>query len=199
MKIYLYALLLASYSLAACDKQPPFGPRMVNEIVTGEVNGLPFKSEMTVEMGANIIQDLCDKDVIWLNLLWKTPKGKYQSLFLHHLHCMPGNHALTDSSKLHNSNGICTKDSVQASLQFKSDLVDDHGTDYYRLVEGPESYLRIIAYNLEKREIRGEFSARFVRIKNTRKAAEAEDTLTYTNGKFIFGNIHVQEIITEPR
>ncbi|MGV3602258.1 MAG: hypothetical protein ACO1N1_13685 [Dyadobacter fermentans] len=71
--------------------------------------------------------------------------------------------------------------------------------DSYRLLEGPWNYFKILYYDPEKKEIQGQFGAKFVRINTRQMAKAAVDTITYTNGKFILSNMYVQEVFTEPR
>lgn len=174
-------------------------PRMTNEFITGEINGVPFKSAITVEMGAFVSKAFCENNVIWMGLTRKIEDDEYQIMYLNFFHTKPGNYTLTNSSVSHRKNTSCTLDSITASLNFMAYPGDDVSMDTYMLLEGPWNYFKILYYDPDKKEIQGQFGAKFVRINKRQRAKEAVDTITYTNGKFILSNIHVQEIITEPR
>lgn len=199
MKRYSHIFILLFSGLMSCDKQPPMDPRMTNQLITGDINGVPFKSAITVEKGAYVKKDLCDKDVVALMLTKKNAEEEYQILLLDYLHARPGEYVLTDSSVRHKIKSVCSLDSIKAILYFKSYPRDDVTMDNYRLLEGPWNYFRILYYDPEKNEIQGQFAAKFVRINKRQRAKEAVDTITYANGKFIVSNVYVQEVFTEPR
>ncbi len=199
MKRYSYILILSLSCLLACEKQPAMNPGMVKQLITGEVNGVPFKTGMAVSHGAFVRKDLCEKDVIALNLVRKIGEEEYQMILLNYFHAKPGNYVLTDSSVQHRKEPLCTLDSITASSHFKLFPEDDFRTDTYRLLEGSWNYFKVLYYDPEKSEIQGQFGAKFVRINKRPRAIEAVDTITYTNGKFLLSNIYVQEVFTEPR
>jgi hypothetical protein len=172
---------------------------MTNEFITGEINGVPFKSGIAVEMGGFVKQDWCDKNVAAMMLVKKNTEEEYQIILLNYFHAKPGNYVPTDSSMRHQRTSICAWDSVNISLYFKSYPGDDVTMDNYRLLEGPWNYFKILYYDPDKKEIQGQFGAKFVRINKRQRAKEAVDTITYTNGKFIVSNMYVQEVFTEPR
>ncbi len=199
MKRISYILVLLFSGMLSCEKQPPFDPRMTNQLITGEINGVPFKSAITVEMGAFVKKDWCDKTVIALILVKKNSENEYQNLLLNFFHAKPGSYILTDSTVSHRKNAVCSLDSINISSYFKSFPRNDVTMDDYRLLEGPWNYFKVLYYDPEKNEIQGQFGAKFVRINKHQRAKEAVDTITYTNGKFIVANMYVQEIFTEPR
>ncbi|MBO9611619.1 MAG: hypothetical protein J7619_02930 [Dyadobacter sp.] len=199
MKGYSYLLITLLSVLLSCEKQPPLIPGMVNQLVTGEVNGMPFTTGMTVQNGAIVRTDLCENDVIGMGLVRKIEEDEYQIAYLNYFHAKPGNYRLTDSTVSHRKSASCTLDSISASLDFKSFPGDDVTMDTYRLLEGPWNYFKILYYDPKKNEIQGQFAAKFVRINKRQRAEAAVDTITYTNGKFVVSNIYVQEVFTEPR
>ena len=199
MKRHSYILILMLSAFLSCEKQPPMDPRMTNEFITGEINGVPFKSGITVEMGGFVKQDWCDKNVVAMMLVKKNAEKEYQIIILNFFHTKPGSYIPTDSSVYHRKNAVCSLDSVNISLYFTTYPGDDVTTDYYRLLEGAFNYFKILYYDPVKKEIQGQFEAKFVRINKHQRATGAVDTITYTNGKFIVSNMYVQEIFTEPR
>lgn len=199
MKQHSYILILVLSGLVSCEKQPSLMPMMINEFITGEVNGIPFKSGITVPHGAFMKQDWCNKNVVAMILVKKNAEKEYQIILVDFFHAEAGNYVPTDSSVSHRKNGICVLDSVYIGLYFKSYPGDDVTMDDYRLLKGSWNYFKILYYDPEKNEIQGEFAAKFVRINKHQRAKEAVDTITYTNTKFIVSNIYVQEIFTEPR
>lgn len=199
MKRYSYIIILLLSGLLSCEKQPPMKPWMINEVITGEVNGVPFKSGITVPHGASVKQDMCDKDVIAMSLVRKIEEDEYQIIHLNFFHTMPGNYILTDSANSHRNRLICTLDTITTSLSVEAFPGDDVSMDTYRLLEGPWNYFKVLYYDPRKNEMQGQFAARFVRINKRQHGREAVDTIAYTNGKFLLSNIHVQEVFTEPR
>ena len=199
MKRYSYILILLFSGLLSCEKQPPVDPWMVNQVFSGEVNGVPFKTGMSVSHGASVTTDMCDKHVIAMSLVRKIEDNEYAIVHLNFFHTKPGNYVLTDSANSHRNRLVCTLDSVTTRLSFDTFPGDDVPMDIYRLLEGPSNYLKVLYYDSKKNEMQGLFGARFVRINKRQHAREAVDTITYTNSKFILSNIHVQEVITEPR
>ena len=199
MKRYSHMTILLLSGLLSCEKQPPMKPQMVNQVITGEVNGVPFKTGMTVQWGASIKQDMCDQDVIGISLVRKIDETECQVVHMNYFHVRSGDYILTDSAVRHRENAACTLDSIGAGSYFVSDPGDDTPSDVYRLLEGPWNYFKVLYYDRIKNEIQGEFGAKFVRINNVQNTAGAVDTITYTNGKFILANIYVQEVITVPR
>jgi hypothetical protein len=199
MKQYSYILILLFSGTLSCEKHPPLNPRMVNQFIAGEVNGVPFKSGMTVEMGAYVKQDWCDKVVIDMGLTRKISEEEYQVIILNYFHARPGNYVPTDRFVSHKKNAVCSLDSINISSYFKLFPGDDITTDDYRLVEGPWNYFKVLYYDPEKKEVQGQFAAKFVRINKHQRAKEAADTITYTNCKFVVANMYVQEVFTEPR
>ncbi|MGG7661906.1 hypothetical protein [Dyadobacter sp. BHUBP1] len=174
-------------------------PRMTNQLITGDINGVPFKSAITVEMGAVVKKDWCDKIVVAMSLVRKISEKEYQMVILNYFHAKQGEFAPTDSVVLHRQNSMCFQDSINISSYFKSFPGNDMKMDSYRLLEGPWNHFKILYYDPEKNEIQGQFAAKFVRINKHQLAKEAGDTITYTNGKFIVSNVYVQEVFTEPR
>lgn len=174
-------------------------PWFTSEFITGEINGAPFTSGIAVEMGGFVDQDWCDKNVAALMLVKQNAEEEYQTVLLNYFHTQAGNYIPTDSSVSHQRNSICALDSVNMSLYFVSFPRDDITMDSYRLLEGPWNYFKILYYDPEKKEIQGQFGAKFVRINTRQMAKAAVDTITYTNGKFILSNMYVQEVFTEPR
>ncbi len=199
MRQYNYTLILLLVGVLSCEKQPVWKPRMVNQVVSGEVNGIPFKSGMTVWNGAVVSKTFCENDVLALDLIREIEEDEYQILYLNYFHARPGNFTLTDSTVSHHKNTLCTLDSISAHSRFKSVLADDVSTDSYRLLEGPWNYFKVLYYDPDKNEVQGQFAAKFVRINKRQRAKAAADTLTYTNCKFLVSNIYVQEVFTEPR
>lgn len=199
MKRYSYILILLLSGLLSCERQPPMDPWMANQVITGEVNGVPFKSGITVDHGAFVKKDWCDKEVVAMMLVKKNAEEEYQIILLNFFHARSGNYIPTDSSVRHRRNSVCSQDSINVSLYFKSFPGDDVTMDNYRLLEGPWNYFKVLYYDAGKNEIQGQFGARFVRINKRQRAKAAVDTITYTNGKFIVSNMYVQEIFTEPR
>ena len=199
MKRYSYVLMLLLSAMLSCEKQSPVDPRMTSQLITGEINGIPFKSCITVEMSACLSKDLCDKNVAAMMLVKKNAEQEYQIILLDFFHAKSGSYVPTDSSVRHKPNSICALDSVNVSAYFKSFPKDDVTMDNYRLVEGPWNYFKILYYDPDKKEIQGQFAAKFVRINKRQRAEAAVDTITYTNGKFVVSNIYVQEVFTEPR
>jgi hypothetical protein len=193
----MFTLLFSG--LLSCEKQPPMDPRMVNQFITGEVNSIPFKQAIAVEMGAYVKQDWCDKVVVAMSLVRKVSEEEYQIISVNYFHAKPGNYVPTDTSVNHQKNAVCSLDSINISSYFKSFPRDDIIMDSYRLLEGPGNYFKILYYDPVKNEIQGQFGAKFVRINKRQHAREAVDTITYTNGKFIVANMYVQEVFTEPR
>lgn len=174
-------------------------PWMVNQVFSGEVNGVPFKTGITVPHGASVTTDMCDKYVIAMSLVRKIEDDEYAIVHLNFFHTEPGYYVLTDSANSHRDRLICTLDSVTTKLSFDSFPGDDVSMDIYRLLEGPWNYFKVLYYDSKKNEMQGQLGAKFVRINKRQHAREAADTITYTNGKFILSNIHVQEVFTEPR
>lgn len=172
---------------------------MANESITGEVNGKPFKSGITVPHGAWVTTDMCDKHVVAMSLVRKIEDDEYAIIHLNFFHTKPGNYVLTDSANSHRNRVVCTLDSVTTSLSFDAFPGDDVSMDTYRLLEGPWNFLTVSYYDPEKKEMQGQFAARFVRINKRQHAREAVDTITYTNGKFFLANMFFQDVITEPR
>ncbi|MBO9611618.1 MAG: hypothetical protein J7619_02925 [Dyadobacter sp.] len=199
MKRYNYILILLLSGLLSCEKHPPLNPRMVNQFITGEVNGVPFKSAMTVEMGAYVNQEWCDKVVIDMGLIRKISEEEYQVITLNYFHAKPGNYVPTDTIVRHKKNAVCSLDSINISSYFQSFPGNDVSMDTYRLVEGPWNYFKVLYYDPDKNEVQGQFAAKFVRINKHQRAKEAADTITYTNGKFTVSNMYVLEVFTEPR
>ena len=199
MNRYSYILVPLLFTLLSCEKQPPMKPRMVNQLIIGEVNGVPFKSGITVEMGAFVSKDFCENNVLWMGLTRKIEDDEYQIMSLNFFHTKLGDYTLTNSSVSHRKNTSCTLDSITASLNFMAYPGDDVSMDTYRLLEGPWNYFKVLYYDPKKNEIQGQFAAKFVRINKRQRAKEAVDTITYTNGKFIVANMYVQEVFTEPR
>lgn len=74
------------FVLLSCEKQPPMDPRMANELITGEINGVPFRSAITVEMGAFVKQDWCDKNVVAMTLVKKNTEEEFQIIILNFFH-----------------------------------------------------------------------------------------------------------------
>lgn len=174
-------------------------PWMIKQVFTGEVNGVPFKTGMTVRNGAFVSQEMCIEDAIAVSLTRMIDEKKCQRVYMNYFHTVPGNYTLTDSSVSHRKNGICTLDSIRASAYFFSEPEDDTPSEAYRLLEGPWNHFKILYYDAKKRELQGEFAAKFVRTNKIQNTEGAVDTITYASCKFILSNIHVQEIITEPR
>jgi len=172
---------------------------MTNEFISGEINGVPFKSGIAVELGAFVKQDWCDKNAVAMTLVKKNAEEEYQIILLDFFHTKPGNYVPTDSSMRHQRSSICTWDSVKVGLYFKSYPKDDVTMDDYRLLEGPWNYFKVVYYDPVKKEMQGNFEAKFVRINKRQHAKAAVDTITYTNGKFVVTNMYIQEIFTEPR
>ncbi|OJV18093.1 MAG: hypothetical protein BGO21_14895 [Dyadobacter sp. 50-39] len=143
MKRHSHIFILLLSGLISCDKQPPMDPGMTNQLITGDINGVPFKSAITVEMGAYVKKDLCDKDVVALMLTKKNAEEEYQILYLDYLHARPEEYVLTDSSVRHKIESVCSLDSINASLYFQSYPRDDVRTDRYRLLEGPWNHFRM--------------------------------------------------------
>lgn len=199
MKRYSYILIVMLSGLLSCEKQPSMNPRMVNEFITGEVNGMPFKSGITVENGAIVRKDLCDDDVIGMVLARKILDDEFQTLYLNFFHTQPGDYTLTDMTVMHRKNTSCNLDSITATLYVKEYPGDDVAMDSYRLVKGPWNYFKVLYYDPRKNEMQGKFAAKFVRTNERRHGREAVDTITYTNSKFILSNIHIQEVFIEPR
>lgn len=199
MKRYNYILILLLSGLLSCEKQPPMDPWIVNQVFSGEVNGVPFKTGMTIERGASMRRDMCDKGVMWMSLVRKIDEDEYQIVHLNFFHTLPGNYVLTDSANSHRNRHVCTLDSISTHSTFESYPGNDVSMDVYRLLEGPWNYFKVLYYDADKNEIQGQFGARFVRINKRQHGREAVDTITYTNGKFFLSNIYVEEIITEPR
>jgi len=199
MKRYNCILTLLFSGLLSCEKWTPFDPRMTNQVITGEINGVPFKSAITVEMGAFVKKDWCDKTVVAMSLVRKVSEEEYQIIILNFFHAKPGSYVPTDISVNHQRNTVCSLDSINISSHFKSFPRDDVTSDNYRLLEGPWNYFKVLYYDPKKNEIQGQFAAKFVRINKHQRAKEAVDTITYTNGKFIVANMYVQEVFTEPR
>jgi len=199
MKRYNCMLLLLLSCMLSCEKQPPLDPRMVNQFITGEINGVAFKSAITVESAAYVRKDLCDQNVIAMSLVRKIGDQEYQMIVLDYFHGKSGNYVPTDSSVRHQESSICSLDSINISSYFKSFPRNDVTMDDYRLLEGPWNYFKVLYYDPDKNEIQGQFGAKFVRINKHQRAKEAVDTITYTNGKFIVANMYVQEVFTEPR
>jgi hypothetical protein len=199
MKQYNYILILFLSVLLSCEKQPPMTPRMVKELITGEVNGMSFETAMTVERGAAVTQDMCDKDVVAMSLVRKIEEDEYQIIHLNFFHTIPGNYVLTDSANSHRNRPVCTLDSITTHSTFESYPGNDESMDTYRLLEGPWNYFKVLYYDPKKNEVQGQFGAKFVRINKRQRAKEAADTITYTNGKFLVSNMYVQEVFTEPR
>lgn len=185
--------------LLSCDKDPAPNAMMVNQFFTGEINGVPFKSEITVQMGACVRRDLCDKDAIWINLARKIDDETYQMVFMEYIHGQPGEYWLKDSLTAHLTSGVCTQERIYATSSFKEYPGDDITMDDYRLLEGPWNYLRILKYDSDKGELQGEFGAKFVRENKVQHAFDAVDTITYTNAKFFLSNMYIADVITEPR
>jgi len=199
MNRYSYIFILVMSGLLSCEKQPLMDSHMVNQVLMGEVNGVPFKSGMTVWNGAIVSKTLCKSDVIGMGLVRKIEEDEYQIVYLNFFHAEPGDYTLTDSAVSHRKNTLCTLDSISAHSRFTTFPGNDESMDSYRLLEGPWNYFRILYYDPEKNEIQGQFAAKFVRINKRQRAKEAVDTITYTNGKFIVSNVYVQEVFTEPR
>jgi hypothetical protein len=199
MKRYSYILILLFSGILSCEKHPSLNPRMVNQFITGEVNGVPFESAMTVEMGAYVRQDWCDKVVIDMGLVRKISEEEYQVIILNYFHAKPGNYVPAASFVSHKKNAVCSLDSINISSYFKLFPGDDITTDDYRLVEGPWNYFKVLYYDPDKKEVQGQFAAKFVRINKRQRAKTAVDTITYTNGKFVVANMYVMEVFTEPR
>lgn len=197
MKRYSYIVFL--FGLMSCEKQIPIRPGMVNEFIAGEVNGVSFKSEMTVENGAILNTSLCESNVIGMGLVRKIEDDEFQVLYLNYFHTKPGDYILTEKAVMHPKNTVCALDSITASLTVMAYPGDDVPMDIYRLVEGPWNYFKVLYYDPNKNEMQGLFSARFVRINKRQHGRESVDTITYTNGKFMLSNIHVQKVFTEPR
>lgn len=195
---YIFILLLSG--LLSCEKQPPMDPWMINQVFTGEVNGVPFKTGMMVQFGASVSQEMCvNDDVIAVSLMRKIDEREYHRVHMNYFHTKPGNYTLTDSAVSHRKNGVCTLESIRTGAYFLSEPGDDTPSDSYRLLEGPWNYFEVLYYDPKKSELQCEFGAKFVRINKVQHSAGAVDTITYTNARFILSNIHVQEIITEPR
>lgn len=194
-----YILLILITGMLSCEKPPAMNPRIVTQFITGQVNGVPFRSAIAVEMGAYVVQDWCDKVVVATSLVRKIREDEYQIISVNYFHAKPGNYVPTDSSVYHQKNAACFLDSVKIHSYFKSFPRDDIKMDSYRLLEGPWNYFKILYYDPEKKEIQGQFGAKFVRINTRQMAKSAVDTITYTNGKFILSNMYVQEVFTEPR
>ncbi|MBO9611617.1 MAG: hypothetical protein J7619_02920 [Dyadobacter sp.] len=199
MKRYSYILMLLLSGLLSCEKQPPVDPHMVNQVFMGEVNGVPFKTGMTVWNGAIVSKTFCENDVVALALARKIEEDEYQIVYLNFFHAKPGNYTLTDSTVSHCKNTLCTLDSISAHARFTTYPGDDASMNSYRLLEGPWNYFKVLYYDADKNEIQGQFAAKFVRINKHQWAEAAVDTITYTNSKFIVSNIYVQEVFTEPR
>lgn len=199
MRRYSYILILLLSGMLSCEKHPPLNPRMVNQFITGEVNGVLFKSEITVELGAFVTKDWCDKVVIDMGLVRKISEEEYQVIILNYFHAKPGNYVPTGSFVSHKKNAVCSLDSINISSYFKLFPGDDITTDDYRLVEGPWNYFKILYYDPEKNEVQGQFAAKFVRINKLQRAKAAADTITYTNCTFVVSNMYVKEVFTEPR
>ena len=84
MKRYSYILILLFSGLLSCEKQPPVDPWMVNQVFSGEVNGVPFKTGMSVSHGASVTTDMCDKHVIAMSLVRKI-EDKFEGLEFHQI------------------------------------------------------------------------------------------------------------------
>ncbi|MDR6808663.1 hypothetical protein J2Y45_005875 [Dyadobacter sp. BE34] len=199
MKRYSYIVILLLSGLLSCEKQPPVNPHMVNQVFTGEVNGVPFKTGMTVQFGASVNQEMCVMDVVAVSLMRKISEREYQRVHMNYFHTKPGKYTLTDSAVSHSKNAICILESISTGAYFLSQPEDDTPLDSYRLLEGPWNYFKVLYYDPEKSELQCQFGAKFVRINKVQYAAGAMDTITYTNSKFILSNIYVQEVFTEPR
>jgi hypothetical protein len=143
MRKYSYCFWVVLMVLLACDSDSDMEPITVDQYMMGEMNARPFESKITVEMGACIRKDLCDKEVIWIHLGRKIQEETYQMVFFEYIHCTPGNYFLKDSLTSHRKDGVCTQESVYAMSSFKADPRDDIYMDSYRLVEGPWNHLRI--------------------------------------------------------
>ncbi|OJV21910.1 MAG: hypothetical protein BGO21_25495 [Dyadobacter sp. 50-39] len=174
-------------------------PFMINQVVMGEVNGVPFKTGITVPHGAALTQDMCDKNVVAMSLVRKIGDDEYQIVHLNFFHTKPGKYILTDSANSHRDRLICTLDSITTSLSADSFPGDDVSMDIYKLLEGPWNDFKVLYYDPKKNEMQGQFAAKFVRINKRQHGRESADTLTYTNCKFLVSNIYVQEVFTEPR
>lgn len=199
MKRYCYTLIVSLSVMLSCGREPSFDPWAVNQVLSGEVNGVPFETGMTVRYGASLVTDMCDKDVIAMSLVRKVQENEFAIVHLNFFHIQSGNYVLTDTAINHRNRLVCTLDSITASLSFESFPGNDESLDVYRLLEGPWNYLRVLYYDYKKNEIQGQFAAKFVRINKRQHATEAVDTITYTNAKFLLSNVHVQEVFTEPR
>nr|WP_295923346.1 hypothetical protein [uncultured Dyadobacter sp.] len=198
MKKYSYISILILWSLLSCEKPRPIKPRMVHQVISGEVNGVPFKSGITVEMGAVTRTDLCDDHMVTMGLVRKVEDERYEIMYLDYTPGVPGIYTLTDSLIQYFVGVGCPHDTIHASFALMSYPGDDEAMASYRLLKGPWNYLEILSYDPEKNEMYGKFAAKFARI-NVLNPSRPSDTITYTNGKFILANIYVQEVITEPR
>lgn len=185
--------------LLSCEKQPPMTPGMVNQVFMGEVNGVPFKTGMTIQYAASVSRQMCVQDVVAISLIRKINEKECQRVHMNYFHAKSGNYTLTDSAVSHQKNTVCTLESISTGAYFITGPGDDTASDVYRLLEGPWNHFKILYYDAKKRELQGEFAAKFVRTNKIQNTAGAVDTITYTSCKFILSNIHVQEIITEPR
>lgn len=199
MKRYSHLLLLFFSGLLSCEKQPLMDSHMVNQVLMGEVNGVPFKSGITVWNGGIMSKTICESDVIGLGLVRKIEEDEYQIVYLNFFHTKPGNYTLTDSTVSHRNNTLCTLDSITSGLYVESFPGDDVSMDSYRLLEGPWNNFKVLYYDPKKNEMQGQFDAKFVRTNERQHGRESVDTLTYTNCKFLVSNIYIQEVFTEPR
>ena len=199
MRPYRHIFILAMSCLLSCEKQPLMDSHMVNQELTGEVNGVPFKSGITVWNGAIVSKTLCKSEVIGMGLVRKIEEDEYQIVYLNFFHTKPGNYALTDSTVSHRKDTLCTLDSITADLHVESYPGDDVSMDRYRLLEGPWNNFKVLYYDSGRNEMQGQFAAKFVRVNKRQHGIESVDTLAYTNCKFLLSNIYVQEVFTEPR
>lgn len=199
MKRCSYILILLFSGLLSCEKQPLMDSHMVNQVLMGEVNGVPFKSGITVWNGGIMSKILCKSDVIGMGLARKIEDDEYQIVYLNFFHAKSGNYTLTDSTVSHRKDTLCTLDSITAGLYVESYPGDDVSMDSYRLLEGPWNNFRVLYYDPGRSEMQGQFTAKFVRINKRQHGRESVDTLVYTNCKFLVSNIYVQEVFTEPR
>lgn len=198
MKKYANALIL-SLCLVGCEMYPEINKRLVDMSFSAEINGVPYSTRGKLNRGAVVKTDLCNYDGVFLRLIRELSAERYQIVHIGGFHAKVGTYGLTDSLVNHQGTGNCQLKSFKCSLEFKSYPGDDVAMDSYRLLEGPWNYLKVLSYDQKRSTIKGEFSARFVRIDKVGSGPEAADTVTYTNGKFLISHMHVQEVITEPR
>jgi hypothetical protein len=179
--------------------QSEIDKRLVDMSFSAEINGVRYSTRGKVNHGAWIKKDLCNHDGIFVGLIRELSAERFQIVYMGLFHAKVGTYALTDSLVDHQRTGDCQLQTFSCSSEFRAYPGDDVAMDSYRLLEGPWNYLKILSYDQKRSTIKGEFSAKFVRIDKVGSGPEAADTVTYTNGKFLLTNMYVQEVITVPR